>query len=99
MTAQVKFTALDQNHVPWSKYRHEIEQGACRVTVTDYDGSKANPDPWTEIQLDETYTIDGGKRPVCRTIHMTLNAAQREELLQLLLRERGKDVAEAEAMS
>lgn len=54
--------------------------------VRDYDGTSVNPEPFMEIQLTETYETAGSRRGYSKTIHMTLNAEQRNALLRELSR-------------
>jgi len=79
-----EFRTIVRDHVPYNKYRHQVEDSTCEVRIKDYDGTGPNPDAWTEIALSETYTPEGSTRTMSRTIHATLKPAQRTKLLREL---------------
>lgn len=79
-----KCRILLRDHTPYNKYKHEVTDSVCEVRVKDYDGTGPNPEAWLEIQLSETYTPEGSKRQMTRTIHATLRADQRAKLLAAL---------------
>lgn len=82
----VKFKTLVTDHTPYAKRRAEVENSTATVCVDDYDGSDANAEAWTSIEISEQYTLRGKCRIQAKTVHVTLNPEQRKELLGILLR-------------
>lgn len=92
--SQLKLDAVDTDGVPWKKFRWEVAKYRNHLQVTDYDGSnEQQPESWTEIRMTETYLNSGGKRPVDRTLSITLNSKARRKLIDTLCRAEGIEVS------
>lgn len=75
-------TFRDDEHVPYNRRPYE-RKAVVDLAVTDYDGSLANPDCWTEILVTETIFDDrGGSRS--KTISVVLRGAERAALREAL---------------
>ena len=72
-----------KDHTPYNKNKWEVEDGTCVIEVRDYDGSKEQA-AWTEIHITEFYTPEGSKRLMTRNIFTTLDAGDREKLIEAL---------------
>lgn len=71
----------DPHHVPHNKRRGEVSSTLI-ATLTFYDGSSQNPDPWLDITLEETTKVT--TRPSRRTVGITLNADEVAALRKML---------------
>ena len=83
---QAVLNVLVHDHVPATKLRWQVTGSFALLRVTDYNGTGANPDAWLAIEATETYTPRDGQRQVSRSVHITLSAKERAELLAMLLR-------------
>lgn len=73
---------VDENH---RRYTEVYNKGATAVlTVTDYDGQRKNPDPWTEIRIEILDPADKRGSIRSRTHSITLNPEERRALIQVL---------------
>ena len=70
----------------YNKNTWEVAEAVSVTRIKDYDGSfPANPAPWTEIIVEETYRKPCGKRDITRTISISLNEEQRAALIDALV--------------
>lgn len=83
---QAVLNVLVHDHIPSTKLRHQVVGSWGHLRVTDYNGTGPNPEAWLTIEATETYTPRDGQRQVSRSIHLTLNAKERADLLGMLLR-------------
>lgn len=71
----------DAKHVRYNEVYHS---GAVAILeVTDYDGTRSNPEAWTSIELREV-TTDKRGRETARVISVTLRPDERAALIKLL---------------
>lgn len=87
---QAVWNVLVQDHIPSNKLRWQVKDSIGHLRVTDYNGTGPTPEAWLSIEATETYTPRDGQRQVNRTIHLTLNAKERADLLAMLLRTPGE---------
>lgn len=76
------FTAYTADHCPVNKRRWEIHKSSIVLSVKDYNGRKpgANPDAWTQIDLEETTQAKEGGNFQTRQLSLTLDAEGRAAL-------------------
>lgn len=79
-----EFRILVKDHIPFTKLSHQVKNSVCEMRVNDYDGTESNPNAWLELSLSEQYQLESG-RVQSKTISVTLNARQRDQLLKSLL--------------
>ena len=84
MTNLITFKTSFADHRIWNKFSWQVKDVAAHMKVKDYDGKDGKNHAWTEISIEEYYTPEAGSRQQSKTIHLTLNAEQRAELIAML---------------
>lgn len=80
-----EFKHLDTKHVPSNKRPYQVRDSRCFIKVVDYNGTGPNPEAWTTIELEESYTPAEGTRQQVRNISIVLRPKERRQLLDMLL--------------
>lgn len=75
-------TKTVKDHVPHNRAAHTVEESECKIEFIFYDGKRKNPTPWLTVELTETFTGTGTKRPTTRVVTITLKG--QEEIDQLV---------------
>lgn len=73
---------IDHDH---RRYTDTYRKGATAITtITSYDGSRKNPDPWLEIAIEVIDPADSRGTRRSKTHFITMNAEERSALIKVL---------------